>query len=362
MQISARMLLGVALVSLFGGCSKKPREALVDIQVFIVTKSAANIKLGLVNVRALPFDKARSAVQQLAGKRQNAVTQFKKDVASLEEENAFQEQRFLDRVKRHEDAITALRMHMQNISTSGKDAGANFAKVVKQALAAADAYVSSVAPVLKPDNIRIMNQTSEERYNAFKEKFLELNSVLGNDLTWDKYLLTDGWANASFAEKIVSTEAWQGIPQHRDAVLIAAARLKAEIEPARLSYEHDLAKIEELKKNAPSADTFRNEYARKQALLKYPVFLSHEIVACLNPASVSAKTDADGRCQLRLPLNQRWVITASAARQLGAQLEEYIWIVELPQSQESSLSFSLSNDNLLSKGKNALLSEFSLID
>jgi hypothetical protein len=81
------------------------------------------------------------------------------------------------------------------------------------------------------------------------------------------------------------------------------------------------------------------------------VYLSPTIFYNKLPLAYSSnKTNAEGKCELRLPANKRWIIAATAERFAGGNTETYVWIVELPENFQSNDTLMLSNNNLLYSG------------
>jgi hypothetical protein len=69
--------------------------------------------------------------------------------------------------------------------------------------------------------------------------------------------------------------------------------------------------------------------------------------------TATAKTDADGRFKLNLPVEGDFVIVASSTRQVFDKVEKYYWMVRLKPAE---LTLSLSNDNLTSsRGPDSIL-------
>jgi len=68
--------------------------------------------------------------------------------------------------------------------------------------------------------------------------------------------------------------------------------------------------------------------------------------ANLPTPSAVARTNADGRFSMKLPIGRRFVLFATADRSIGLEDERYFWIVRLPQHVDSSESVLLNNDNM----------------
>jgi len=64
----------------------------------------------------------------------------------------------------------------------------------------------------------------------------------------------------------------------------------------------------------------------------------------------SAKTDADGKFQMKIPRSGSYVVAASSSRFVGGSTEKYYWLVKVDPRKESTIM--LSNDNLYYGGAN----------
>ncbi len=64
----------------------------------------------------------------------------------------------------------------------------------------------------------------------------------------------------------------------------------------------------------------------------------------------AAKTDADGKFTLTLPVGERIALAAHAGRQTPGDLEEYYWLVWFTPRDSTENRIMLSNDNLASSG------------
>ena len=148
--------------------------------------------------------------------------------------------------------------------------------------------------------------------------------------------------------EVVSQNAWAYLPDYRNSILAAVRADEAAEE--RLRDAKDA--VSRVRKSPPS-DDFRDSFAGQREEIASP----RQLLAVLPSASVSAKTDADGKCRLLLPAHERWVIAAVADRDVVGNHESYTWIVELPKESNSSSTLTLSNDNLLKAGSNPLPKE-----
>jgi len=65
---------------------------------------------------------------------------------------------------------------------------------------------------------------------------------------------------------------------------------------------------------------------------------------------VTVKTDADGKFTMKIPRNGEFIITASASRDVGGRVEEYLWAVSVSLEGKPRDQIFLSNDNMISSG------------
>lgn len=67
----------------------------------------------------------------------------------------------------------------------------------------------------------------------------------------------------------------------------------------------------------------------------------------LPPATTSTKTDPDGRFRIPIPALSKYVLAATASRQVGDSTEIYYWLLRI-DNPKARISIMLSNDNMLS--------------
>ena len=72
------------MLALAAGCAKNPQA--VDVQVFIVTRGGESVKLGLVEVCAVPLDKAAESLRPAIAGRDAALAKLIADEAARERE------------------------------------------------------------------------------------------------------------------------------------------------------------------------------------------------------------------------------------------------------------------------------------
>ena len=340
-----KKLFLLILLFVVSGCTKKPQQ--LDVQVFVVTKGGENIKLGLVEVKAMPLEKVLDALRPVAAERDAALTKLKNEEEALEQE-------FSERKKQYERDLDASYSLEKTVMDAMLENIAQFNQISGAAGLAAETYCDEVErkvmaiPYDPNDFLRL------ERIKKFKQELASgvIRAGFGRtSLSWGDFSSKLDFEVSSERDldrintivKIVSGEVWNGIPEQKSSVLNAAQRLQAAVRQARD------ATAKKYSMKAPQAD-FRKNVLQQGKLL----ILSEKFAVALPSAVMSAKTDADGRCSLMLQLNQRWVISAVGERQAGSEREHYVWIVEVPQKEGASNTLLLSNDNLLEDGANPL--------
>jgi hypothetical protein len=227
-------------------------------------------------------------------------------------------------------ALAAARTREAAANLEIATAATEFGAVLEAAASAAEAYVKSIKAVDFTADARTKAKDFEKLIDWVKLANGRYDS--GRDTIPDEVI------------KIVNTDAWAALPKHQAAVIKAANRLRTAIEEAKPIQ----AEVKRLL-NVRIEDSSGNLQAKVAQLAAPEAFL-----VGLSPPTHSAKTDADGKCRLVLPSGQRWVLAASATRHTPAGKEDYVWIVQVPESRDSTNNLLLSNDNLLIAGRNPL--------
>lgn len=332
--VAAGGLIGCCVLILNSGCAKKPRQ--VDVQVFIVTNSGDNVKLGLVDVRAIPLKRTIDALQPLIAERDAAV-------AKLDSNEAAQEKEFSSRVEQHKSELNAAGRRNRAAFNKGAQTAAELKKATEAAAIAASTYLESFRK--KVDIV-------DPGYATFAQEVYRTEQQLDKDglratVSFDPHWFGDISVNLGEPDRaieIVSRQAWDVLRDQHETVLRTARAFKASIEEAKAT------KAEVARLSTPPEADFRSGLAAERKRLIAP----ERFLAALPAPTSSAKTDADGRCRLILPANEHWVLAANGSRQLLNTREEYVWIVDLPETQGAQVTLSLSNDNVLKPGANPL--------
>jgi hypothetical protein len=291
----------LAFLSLLESCAPKPQQ--VDVQVFIVTRGGESVKLGLVEVQAIPRDEAIAALKAAYTERDNHLKEF----AGTVEEN-----------KRDLDAANQNEADAENAVKQARD---YLYRARQAAAAAAKAYAASAGDSRTADG----SLRTAELENALNTTELEI--------TFHSKRLVE----------IVSQSIWANLPAYRDSVL-DAARVDDDAEERLRKAKEEVERL-----SGDSRDSLPHQ--------RHEITTPRRLFAALPPSSVSAKTDADGKCRLSLLRKNRWVIVATGDRDMVGSHESYTWIVELPNDASASSALTLSNDNLLRAGINPLPSE-----
>jgi len=294
------------------GCKKSPQQ--VDVQIFIVTKNGDNVKLGLVEVKAYPYDSVFESLKSIKEKRTAALSELDKRASTLEK-------KYTEEVSNSDAAIASAHTKWLHAATASDNALKVFNQTVDSADSVVDKYVNS----LRFDDDIGKKFAFEESFEAIELKFshgdlLEL-------------------AKPDKAIKIVNKDVWKYLPQLRSSVISSASALKSAIEQEKTSK----LQFDTIREKKPD-DGFRQEIAHERENLLNP----ENFYNSLPSTNYFAKTDADGKCRLLLPPNQQWIIAAVGRRELPH--EQYVWIVSLPQKNVEKYSIILSNDNMLGEG------------
>jgi len=333
-----KQLFTLTILALAAGCAKKPQA--VDVQVFIVTTGGENVKLGRVEVCAVPLDEATESLRPAIAGRDAALAKLSADEAARERE-------FLSQVEQYKQELAAANSRRAAAIQAVDRAIGQFKRVVKAASQVADTYVESVRKKLRLDQLDVLDRrysTVYRQVEAVEDNLaaFDLSGTCGYSGTWQGSL--DDFGRPDRAIEIVSRESWKALPAYRDAVVNPSKALQAAIDEAK-TYDAEVRRL-----NVAPIDDFRNTFRSQRSQLMAP----ERLFAALPSPTVSAKTDADGRCRLALPTEQRWVLAAAGGRDVLTAREHCIWIVELPHNTDATVSFSPSNDNLLNPGVNPL--------
>jgi hypothetical protein len=153
------------------------------------------------------------------------------------------------------------------------------------------------------------------------------------------------------------TSEWKNFPEFKDSIsksfnsyLSNYQKYKnAQADRVKFETENDsrLREIWKTKKglSMDNADLCKRHNDLLEIILKPDIFY-HRLPA---PYS-SSQTNADGKCEFKLPANKKWIIAAKSERLAAGETEGYVWIVELPENFQSNDTLMLSNNNLLHSG------------
>ena len=319
----------------FSGCTKKPREA--QVQVFIVTKAGENIKLGLIEVRALSAEAVKLALAPALSRREANLANIDAQIATAKKQHS-------EQLEAHQSNLLAAKNRKVVAAETATKAIGAFQAAIDAASAAAETYSASVRKKLQVDILDPNFSNVDARLRDFEDK-LGGSTLRGMSIylgeKWDDYMSETIRRNLGRAVDVVNREQWKGLPDHRATVLKLATELKNALDTADKS-------VDDLRRFAPSpSDDSVLELESKRRDAEAPDLL----LSVLPVAPISAKTDADGKCQLFLPRNQHWMLAASGVRRVVDRNEYYYWIVPVPENNDPTVSLFLSNDNLLEAGQ-----------
>ena len=284
----------VPLLLIFGlaGCERK-----LNVQVFIVTKGGENIKLGLVQVGAVPYEDAKEAIER-----------------NLSDEKKQQETLSADktRIIAEFDGL-----NLEASSALATKTLSDLAMEIGYAKAEGTAYCEKIRQT------RFNNDLNNPSFQTFENRFhlIDLERFANNPTFND--------AECESLKEYFADDVWKGLPEVRNTFLKSLeASIKATDAKRKAEAQYDKLK------NDLSDDN------QAMAALSTPL---HYYEGIPTP-TITAKTDAEGGCTLTLPKNKNWVLVARAERTVGEQTEEYYWAVNAPTNSDKIL---LSNDNLL---------------
>ena len=100
--------------------------------------------------------------------------------------------------------------------------------------------------------------------------------------------------------------------------------------------------------NVSDSEECKNAVANKKAL---ELNFLPDLYTYLPLAYTSALTNSEGRCELKIPSGERWVIAATSNRYVGSEKEKYFWFVTLPKNFQTNDTLILSNNNVLTSSE-----------
>lgn len=319
-SILALLQISLALFAVSGCSTKIPVEEVakdaetterkskeIDIQAFIVTKGGENIKLGLVTVEAIPRQEVEGAIEVAIQEREKKIAELESKVEALAEPIADSEAKLNEIKSRLEAAREQLKQAEQNYEDTGE-------------------FV---------DALDSLGEVSEEKRDAFYSMTNQIEKLFDSDFSekgLDYKIQT--WRNDNFKANTQLARIAQSHSVNAKSIKTAKEQIdKLEVEYSSSKHHDELTSLNR------KGIKYRTEIGKLASL--------YYIYGSLPTATVSSKTDADGKCRLSLPSSEEWILAAEAKRSAAGTEEKYFWIVEAPNGEQSPTSFYLSNDNLL---------------
>jgi hypothetical protein len=302
------LLLAALIIS---GCSKN-----LDVEVFIVTKGGQSVKLGLVEVKAVPFSEVAKIVKSAAVDPDVLRATAEANAKAVRDKNAPE----VSSLNREVTAVSNLQTQTHGAVTE------SLIRLIRAKLEIEQAFDLrlKIRKNNEPDVRGVLSERAElkwqltEAYVKNRYDDSEIRALL---------------SAVESVERIFRGEAWAGFEPQREIALRAAADVKTAVKQIR--YDHgEIARL--------MAKLLELEIAGRPESI--PEKTPRYIFSRLPMGTVSSKTNADGHCVLTLPPGQ-WAIAARASRELSGGKEEYFWIVPAPDGER----VILSNDNLLSE-------------
>jgi hypothetical protein len=264
-------------LSLFG-C--KPKEATLTGQVFIVTRGADSIKLGLVEVQLIE----RTSVEDFIQKKQSAIDA---ETKSIEEEIAFYQHDY----DLYTENMTRTNMMLVSSSDTNLDETHYVALLKEKENLTASLETNKEFKATFTDFLQNPNRYPHAQIEKINEKFLELQKTESD--TQDKIQL-----------------------------------LNARIDSITHNMEGKKAKLEDAQ-------------VRLNAVHKNPeYYLEHFSPSVIQ----KTLTDADGKFLLSCPRDKTFSLFAKAERFAGDTEETYYWLVNAPSGIETAQIFLSNNN------------------
>jgi hypothetical protein len=328
-------LLIILLSFLLLGCEKK-----VNIEVFIATDSGENVKLGLVNVKAVSLEEAEKLLKNewtnREIQRENENESIKKEESKL-----FAETRELDlKIDPIRSEILEKKKNIEEIKANCNKVAKDFIDMIKEVIK----YLDSRPYEQWGDvNAVVLCQGTNLSFFSSRKEDRDIPELMINHVNlpeWDAYPV--------IKDKIV-----------KGANSVIEARRKFD------AANEQMEQVEKLQKSCDELLAKRGNRLKVERLSreKHKEFMESNgdpmnFYAVLPQAIVSATTNADGRCELKLPSGKKWIIAATSSRMVGNESEKYVWIIELPKDFSSGETLILSNNNALYRGMQPLVDSY----
>ena len=312
-------------LSLFGCKPKeapKPKETALSGQVFIVTRGAENIKLGLVEVQLIGkksiqefIQKRQSDIDAEIVSRENSQSSAKSDFEQAQMDyEIFQtnnpmtkpsytqlsEQRFA-----MEGEMASLKQQYIATNSERVKLSANAEALSRGLQSAIELFGAGSTPANKAGVLASNANNEAMEYQKTSSELLEKNIQF-------KYACDAKINMLNFKKGIIEQET----AKQKGELLEQIAAAKSKLESATTSYEH-----------CPKAEAYFDGFV--------PMVFQE------------ATTDADGRFLISYPRDKALAIFAKAERLVGSKTEKYYWLIDAPSGTEKAQLF-LSNNNLVS--------------
>lgn len=331
-----RFTVLAALLSLLPACTRKLDVA---VDVFIVTKAGGSVKLGLVEVRAIPLEAAEKALNPIITKRETESKTYLAAQATFEADQAKLRADFEAAQTKLQADLKAAQAKLQSDLKAAQaklqtDPNAIAARLAKSRLSASKA--------LQNFKHAINKAAASGGRGIFSGYQSDLDSIDFNLNRPERcsvisYIMRD---RPEQVEVISCGEQLKAAANEYNAIL--TGRLQ--------EWEHldeDLKLLDE--RLRIDEEVLRSDLKKNLAKLlipKEPIQGTEEFFTALPPSALSSKTNADGHCTFHLP-SADWLLAATASRQLpDGSYEQYIWILKAPKDGH----IMLSNDNTLRPG------------
>jgi len=316
-------LATLVTVTLLGlGCSD---PAQISGQVFVVTEGRENIELGLVNVRAIPadavdqhlderYEKAREHVKELAAQvdpKLDSIAHISRSIDSLQAKKRTLTRKISSLNQKVEEAKSRLSEEASRRNhnfASGDEVAVRYDIPFRRGPSTTEPEIRE----LSPGTIGVVQAKDDPFYKV----------EIGDQEGWvlDLYLV-----NRSTYQKLESTQD-QARPQIQEA------------EARKEGVEKKLYEVK--KKLADTARRARSLLSSIETYRSQSFFFSD-----LPNPSDSAKTDADGKFQLKVDQGTPYYLAAHATRSIVDSEEEYYWLTRVEPSSDQN-TVLLSNDNM----------------
>ena len=310
MKTPAQLLFVVGLACCcFTGCSPKSIKG----QAFIVTRSAENIKLGLVDILVLDEKEVTSFLE----KKMPAV----ESEASLRTENLGKAEKELQEAQH---ALDEFQRTNQAFQPAFLEQRSQLSVLKRECLEQTKAFIEAHNNMVKE------KEEQDKRWllrNSPSLSFEDKMQLVRQDREFSEKL--EAFTEQEYKTKqelLAKEDRGTKLEEQVTAVIVPSQKHQADLSSRVASYKEALESAKSAAAHFPNLEFYLSDY--------------------LPAPRVRTVTDADGKFELRLPRDGKFAVFAQATRKIGSKSENYAWFFWLPIATNDT-PLLLSNNNLV---------------